>query len=180
MQDIKDIVKHLAEQAKKQMLKKGELEPKMYFLILYPGQKTAVYFPVPVSKFFEDGPVNMKPKIPAYAQMAWLNKKNTSPPGIELKAVCCMTDSWFSIYDLQGLSDQEIELLKDTAPMPSQDPNNIEAIQLSVCMPAKEGLVYLIPYKRKGKKLIFDETAKYEKPGHLDGGWMAKLFPKIL
>jgi hypothetical protein len=169
MNNIKQIADHLYDLAKKKFLQKGELEPKMYFLILYPGQRTPVYFPIPVSRFFGNGG-KLKHGIPWYASMAWNKKKLESPPGIELVAVCLITDAWVSkASTLDGL-DKKIR--------PELDPQRMDAIQISICERKKEYL-YAGFYKRRGKKIIYDEIQSIEdSPANIIGGWMKELYPK--
>jgi hypothetical protein len=171
MQDIKDIINHLKEQAKKSMRKNGgELEPKMYFLILYPGQKTPVYFPVPCSKFFESA--KMKSKMPIYSALAWEKKKRESQAGIDLIAVCLISDTWQASLNVDGKSEAEINEILENAPQASKMPNRREALVLGVCFKDKSEL-YLLYYKRKGKNIEFQETINEAE----FVGTMSELYP---
>lgn len=156
MQNIKDIIDHLINQAKKSMRRNGgELEPKMYFLILYPGQQTPVYFPLPVAPFFESS--EKKAMLPAFAQSAWNSKKASGPQGIELIAVCLITDTWQSplSMDSNPSAEEVINAVKSATP-PSKDPKRQEAIALTVCYQAEE-VGYLQFYKRLGSKINYGE-----------------------
>ncbi len=175
MHDIKNIINHLKEQAKKSMRKNGgELEPKMYFLILYPGQKTPVYFPLPIEPFFAGA--TTKAMLPHFAETAWLSKKASSPVGIQLLAVCVVSDSWQTIVPLEGLSDEEIEAATQKAGRPSKAANRREAIAFSVCYPdrAESALMF---YKRIGAKIEYEETREAE---NHHSAITARLYPKNL
>lgn len=177
MQDVEAIVKFLYEKAQKTLKNNGELEPKAYFLILYPGQKTAVYSPIIISSAFTEGTAWMKQHIPAFIQHTWLKKKSESPPGIELKAVCFISDSYVSSYDLTKTSMEEIR----GAPMPSKDPKRLEAIQMTICY-KDVGHLYKAIYRRVNKKIVFDKAVKFAESerGTTIGGWANDLYPKIL
>lgn len=172
MSDIKKIIDYLKGRAIKSMRKNyGELEPKMYFLILYPGQKTPVYFPVPCSRFFENK--KMKSFMPTYSALCWEKKKLEHPEGIKLIAVCLITDSWQSQVDLGDKSKEEIEHIKNSGYAPSKAANRREAIATSVCF-ENSNEVYLLYYKRNGMNIIYEETSKatgFE-------GIMAELYPR--
>lgn len=173
MQDIKTIVNHLYEQAKKNLKKKGKLEPKLYFVILYPDQTTAVYFPVPVSGFFEDE--RIKKFIPEYVKMAWNKKKMEGPPGIELKAVCLISDAYISQYSALTTTEEQLK----NKPRPSKDPDRQEAVMINICEKVDKYGFWGI-YKRHGGKIVFNDIqeAALDSPGQLTGGWGAELFPE--
>lgn len=174
MQEIKNIITHLSEQAKKQLIKKGSFDAKLYFLILYPGQKTAVYYPVPVSEYLER---HKRSSTPDYIQLEWNRKKAQSPTGIELKAVCLISDAWFNYMkaEKKDYSEAEIKKLMDEAPLPSETPDRREALHFSICEP-QSSHAYTMPYKRKGGKIVFDQVTNSIES--IRGGWMKDLFPK--
>lgn len=175
MSDIKTIVNHISEQAKKKFRQKGEIEPKMYFLILYPDQKTPVYYSIPVGEFFQKNGFYRKEDLEGYSQYKWLEKKRSSPGGIELKAVCCISDSWQSTYGDGTKSWDEIQA-EAIKCKPSQRENRREAIAISVCLPERSEAI-IIYYTRKGKNIEYQETTEAEAFTSTNTG---SLFPKVL
>lgn len=180
MQDVKKIIDYLKERAIKSMRQNnGILDPKMYFLILYPGQNTPVYYPVPqVSSFFTQG---LKKHLPAHAQTSWNKKKAASPAGIVLVAVCLISDTWMTEhpYDHIDTPDEmraEIKKLKNE-PRPSQDPKRFEVLMVYINYPDRQ-MCRQFRYIRKGKNLEFTEV-DYGELAMVDG-IMAHLFPTEL
>lgn len=74
--DTKRIIEHLKAQAQKAIRQRGEIDVKLYFIILYPGQTTPVYFPIPVNEYMDNS--FTKNKLPFFVQYCW-DKKRQNP-----------------------------------------------------------------------------------------------------
>lgn len=167
------VSQYLKERAQKLLRKEGSLKPKLYFLILYPGQKTPVYFPIPCEMVFMGGNKEM---LPDYAQMCWYKKKSESPAGIQLLAVCLVTDSWVSSSPKpDGMSTEEFRK-QPRQFTPAEDPNREEAILLTINYPNK-ATVISIRYKRKGGNIEFGKEFSYDENVL---GRITSLYPKAL
>lgn len=156
----------------------GEFEPKLYFLILYPGQQTPVYFPIPCAKFMEND--WGKDRMSIYIQACWYKKKLTSPPGISLLAVCLISDAWITMRPMKpGQTPEDVEkaiYTEDPNWRVSKDSKRREVLILSVCY-TNESKIHYVPYKRKGRNIEFE--AELDQVGIENAsGRLTRLYPE--
>jgi len=169
MQTVTKIINHLTEQAKKYMLKNGQLEPKIYFLLLYPGHKQPVYMPIKCSVFFNSEAT--KELLAGYVRHTWRGISGDNP-GTELIAVCLVSDTWLSKRSIKGMKEAEYLNLAETV-RPSNDPNRREAIVFTICF-SDHAEIFTMFYKRNNKKIEYEEAQYADE--HVFGR-MASLYP---
>jgi hypothetical protein len=149
---INNIIKRLKEQAQKTFRKNhGKIEPKLYFILLYPNQQTPVYYPIPCTRFMSIPELQLE--MPAFVQMCWFKKQAEAPAGIQLLAVCLISDTWV-------LNKRE------------------EALSVYMCFP-EESAISIIPYIRKGKNIEYQQGDIQENV-RASGGPLLQLYPKLL
>lgn len=153
--EIYKIIEFIKVQAQKAMRRdSGNLNAKLYFVILYPGQTTPVHYPV-----LAFDPIIKKQMLPYYTQLWWSEKKQSSPIGIKLIAVCLIgnSDVLFTPYD------------------GAKSPRTFESLVLNICY-QHNAKCHLIPYKRKGKHIEFEPELDQSEVGSF-AGWLSELYP---
>lgn len=178
--EINNIIKFFKERAQKEMRRNiGVLEPKMYFIILYPEQKTPVFFPIPCSTFMESD--YLKSRMSIYSQACWNKRKAESPPGIKLVAVCLISEAWMTMKRTPPAmsADEVVDILRDNDPnwAPSNDNDRQEVLKIDICFP-DNAIIRTVPFKRTRKSIEFLPEPDYSGTSGTFEGRLSKLYPK--
>lgn len=162
------------EQARAELEKTGELQPKAYFFLKLPDMPNAIFYKIDISAF-DINSYKDKIMLPAHFRREWIKKKAEHTGNIELLAVGVFTDTWYSSYiaktdDIKATAEH----LYNTAPMPRDDPKRKEALHVTIAWPDKVNMTAHF-YERRKKGIVFTDIIE---PDHYIETWMTQVYPK--